>query len=100
MACTNSKKITWLNKFSKQEPHFNVSDDYEVELNQVHRLQGNEFLFSKGDYVVKTLLGPLDNLYVNIDQRSFYIKELEEYMGRKLSETELRQYKKLYEKKK
>lgn len=82
MACTDNKKeIGWLNKLDNRAPYLDVLDDYESEKRQVLEAQENKISFSKGDYIVKTLLGPIDELYDNLDGKPLTRRQLAEYRG-------------------
>ncbi|MFK0569891.1 hypothetical protein [Endozoicomonas sp.] len=82
MACTDNKEeIGWLNKLDDSAPYLDVLDDYESEKNEVLTAQKNKISFSKGDYIVKTLLGPIDELYDNLDEKRLTRKQLAEYRG-------------------
>jgi len=82
MACTDSDyEIGWLNKLDDAVPYFDVVDDFEAEKAEILRAQGSEFRFTQGDYVVKTLLGPIIPLYDNLDERRLTRVELAEYLG-------------------
>lgn len=87
MACTDAEdEIGWLNKLDDEINHFDVVDDYASERDEIKKVQGHNFPFSKGDYIVKTLLGSMEPLYDNLDEAAMTNKQLEEYTGRPISE--------------
>ncbi|CAF1536043.1 unnamed protein product [Rotaria sordida] len=46
-----------------------VADDYRSEREEIRKVQGKNFPFSFGDYVVKILMGPIDNWFDPLDER-------------------------------
>ncbi len=94
MACTDSQdEIGWLQALDDQAPNVDVVDDYEAERKEIlaiqvrrrwrtcthththttdpharARGQGPNFHFTLGDYVAKTLLGAVDDLYDGLDE--------------------------------
>jgi hypothetical protein len=82
MACTDSDaEIGWMNMMDETVPCIDVIDDYHAERREVLDCQGRSFPFSLGDYVVKTLLGPIDPVYDNLDEKKLTLKAKAEYMG-------------------
>mmetsp|Transcript_22636 Transcript_22636/g.44838 ORF Transcript_22636/g.44838 Transcript_22636/m.44838 type:complete len:308 (-) Transcript_22636:189-1112(-) len=82
MACTdNDREIAWVNDMDDSVPYLDVVDDYDEEKKEVLRVQGSKFRFSPGDYVVKSLLGALDPLYDNLDEKRLNAHQREEYYG-------------------
>lgn len=58
LACTDDDSaIAYLNKWDKDLPRLDVTDDYLNEKKEVLAAQGRNFSFTYGDYVVKTMLG-------------------------------------------
>jgi hypothetical protein len=87
MACTDSEhEIGWLNRMDDTIPCIDVVDDYNAEKNEVISCQGRSFPFSHGDFVVKTLLGPIDPVYDNLDEKKLNRRQKAEYMGLSLSD--------------
>jgi len=43
--------------WDKQIPNLDIVDDYSSERREIQRVQGPNFPFSKGDYVVKLVSG-------------------------------------------
>ena len=69
LACTDDDaSIGYLNKIDTFVPGIDVTDDYRSELKQIQRVQGKYFKFSFGDYVVKSLLGPIDPYFDRLDE--------------------------------
>lgn len=69
-ACTDDDQaVGYLNKWDQKIPYVDVCDDYRSERDQIQRIQGRNFPFSFGDYVVKILLGSVDPYFDNLDQR-------------------------------
>ncbi|KAJ3221378.1 hypothetical protein HDU81_010683 [Chytriomyces hyalinus] len=60
---------TYLNEWDERIPDFDVSDEYERERKQVLSVQGDGFAFSRGDWVCKMLLGPVDLEVDALDER-------------------------------
>jgi len=86
MACTDSEyEIGWLNRLDLgldgSVQHCDVVDDYQSERKEIMGVQGQDFRFSQGDYVVKTLLGALVPFYDHMDERKLTRPELAEYLG-------------------
>jgi hypothetical protein len=70
IACTdNESQIEYLNEIDKLYREIDVSDDYWTERRQIQRVQGRNFPFTYGDYVVKALAGPIDNRLDTLDER-------------------------------
>lgn len=87
MACTDSEaEVGWLNELDDSIQNLDVIDDYRSEREEVLRVQGRRFPFTAGDYVVKTLLGAIDPLYDNLDEKKLSRTQLAEYTGRPISE--------------
>jgi hypothetical protein len=49
-----------LNKWDREIPNLDVTDDYESEKNHIKRAKGKQFRFSFGDYVVKSIMGSIE----------------------------------------
>jgi len=82
MACTdNDAEIRWLNQIDDQVPHVDVVDDYISERKEVTKVQGRDFPFSRGDYVVKTLLGAIFDIYDGLDESKLLPEQYVEYFG-------------------
>jgi len=63
MACTdNQREIAWLNRFDHAFDEVDVTDDYNSERQEV--LAAGRFqTFSRGDWIMKALLGPIDSRF-------------------------------------
>ena len=60
VACTDDDEtIKYLNKWDKEMKHVDVIDDYISERKEVVEAQGPDFTFTRGDYIVKILLGSI-----------------------------------------
>ena len=57
-----------MNDMDSTVPRLDVSDDYQSERMQIRSVQGPTFAFSRGDWVVKTLLGPMNTYYDQLDE--------------------------------
>ncbi len=59
--CTDdTKSISYLNKWDREIPNLDVTDDYESEKNQIKKAKGKRFRFTFGDYVVKSIMGSIE----------------------------------------
>jgi len=69
MACTdNQREIAWLNRFDHAFDEVDVTDDYNSERQEV--LAAGRFqTFSRGDWIMKALLGPIDSRFDWADER-------------------------------
>jgi hypothetical protein len=71
LACTDDKKaVDYMNKIDREVPGVDTSDDYASERREILRAQGSSYRFSFGDYVTKTLLGPIDPSFDRLDEVS------------------------------
>jgi hypothetical protein len=69
IACTDDKRtMDYLNNIDHIVPSVDVNDDYYSEAQEIAIAQGNMYAFSFGDYVVKTLLGPIDPYFDTLDE--------------------------------
>jgi len=70
IACTDDNEcIGYLNDWDKKIPNLDVADDYRSEREEIHKVQGKNFPFSFGDYVVKVLMGAVDDWFDTLDER-------------------------------
>jgi len=83
MACTEEQEaIDWLNKLDRVGiPYFDVCDDYQNEKCEILKIQRSLFEFTLGDYIVKSLLGPIVPLYGKLDSYRLTRSELALYLG-------------------
>ena len=69
VACTNDDNVMdMLDDMDNTVPRLDVTDDYHRERAQIRAVQGTSFPFSRGDWVVKTLLGPMNTYYDKLDE--------------------------------
>lgn len=69
-ACTSDNAaVGYLNRFDKEIPRVDVSDDYASERRETLAARGSSYAFSFGDYIVKALLGPIDPSFDKLDER-------------------------------
>ncbi|CAF0759959.1 unnamed protein product [Adineta steineri] len=70
IACTDDhSSVAYLNQFDKKIPYVDVLDDYPSERAEVLAVQGKHFPFSFGDYVVKLLMGSVDQWFDQLDEK-------------------------------
>lgn len=68
VACTDEKDcVSYLNKLDNKYRHVDVCDDYQSERREVQAKRGAKFNFSRGDYLVKVLVGSIDQELNNLD---------------------------------
>jgi hypothetical protein len=61
LACTDdSNTMEYLSTWDEEIPHVDVVDDYYSERKEIQQVQGTQFSFTFGDYIVKALLGSID----------------------------------------
>jgi hypothetical protein len=69
IACTDDDAtMSYLNNWDDTLPRLDVIDDYGSEYKEVKRVQGRNFPFSYGDYVVKSMLGSVDPWFDHLDE--------------------------------
>jgi hypothetical protein len=69
MACTDEDDIVdFLNSLDKNAVNCDVSDDYSSERQEVLKAQGAGFKFSRGDWIVKAMLGSIDPSLDSLDR--------------------------------
>jgi hypothetical protein len=60
-ACTDDdESVEYLNNWDKQIPRLDISDDFRSERVQIKKLKGQDYSFTFGDYIVKSLIGSID----------------------------------------
>lgn len=70
IACTDDvSTMQYLNEIDQVVPSVDVNDDYLSEKKEIQNAQGANYSFSFGDYVVKTLLGSVDQVFDTLDER-------------------------------
>lgn len=71
VSCTDEDDtMAYLNNWDRVLPRLDVVDDYRSEKEEILKVQGRNFKFSFGDYVVKSLLGSIDASLDNFDEKS------------------------------
>lgn len=74
LACTdNDREVGYLNDLDKKVDRLDVIDDYDSERAEVLKVQGKNFPFSRGDYIMKMLLGPVMQRYDDLDEKRLYL---------------------------
>ncbi|KAJ3053521.1 hypothetical protein HK097_004115 [Rhizophlyctis rosea] len=69
VACTDDEAaVSYLNQWDRDVRNVDVVDDYWSERREVLRVQGPQFMFSKGDWVCKILLGSVDPEIDHLDE--------------------------------
>lgn len=86
IACTNDlQSVAYLNGLDKRIPHVDVLDDYPSERREILAVQGKNFPFSYGDYVVKILMGSIDPWFDQLDEKKVKLSNLTSPNERRLS---------------
>ena len=86
IACTNDlESVSYLNEFDKKIPFVDVLDDYPSERAEILSVQGKNFPFSYGDYVVKILMGSVDPWFDQLDEKKVKLSPLGMKHQRRLS---------------
>lgn len=76
LACSDDDtEVGYLNEYDNQIPALDVIDDYRSEKKQVRGVQGMFFPFSRGDYTMKALLGPIDKWTDQLDEKKLTAKQ-------------------------
>jgi hypothetical protein len=74
-ACTDDDNVmNYLNKMDVGIPFVDICDDYLSEQKQILSVQGKNFPFSFGDWVVKILLGTIDLYFDALDEKRVNIE--------------------------
>lgn len=77
LACTNDlQSVNYLNRFDRTIPYVDVLDDYQSEREEIRAVQGKNFPFTYGDYVVKLLMGSVDSWYDHLDEKKVKRKKI------------------------
>jgi hypothetical protein len=86
IACTNDlQSVSYLNAFDKKIPYVDVLDDYQSERAEILSVQGRNFPFSYGDYVVKILMGSIDQWFDQLDEKKVKLSYMEPQQRREFS---------------
>jgi hypothetical protein len=60
LACSDKEtEISYLNRLDKYIPNIYTQDDYNSELKEVRKVQGETFSYSLGTHITRLLLGPI-----------------------------------------
>jgi len=87
IACTNDlQSVGYLNGFDKKIPFVDVMDDYQSERAEILAVQGKNFPFSYGDYVVKILMGSIDQWFDQLDEKKIELTHIGAKQQRRLSQ--------------
>ena len=86
LACTGDDyAVDYLNDIDETVPNVDCVDDYTSERNEILFVQGTDFPFSYGDYIVKALLGAVDPAFDLLDERNLldnsYIIKYDDYIN-------------------
>jgi len=69
MACSNNDdEIAWLNEIDQQSDLIDVTDDYYNEKRRVMAIRGDGYAFTRSDWLVKAILGPVDKSVDNVNE--------------------------------
>lgn len=69
MACSNNEdEIAWLNEIDQQSDLIDVTDDYYNEKRRVMAIRGDDYAFTRSDWLVKAILGPVDKSVDNVNE--------------------------------
>lgn len=77
MACTpEDDEIEWLNRLDYELKQVDVTDDYHTEKRQVLKA-GKRTVFTRGDWCMKAMLGPVTRKFDSWDERSrtFFLED-------------------------
>jgi len=92
LACTGDDyAVDYLNDIDETVPNVDCVDDYTSERNEILFVQGTDFPFSYGDYIVKALLGAVDPAFDLLDERNLldnsYIIKYDDYINAEKDKT-------------
>lgn len=69
LACTDDlAAVNYLNKWDSEIQNVDVVDDYKSELKEIKKKQGNDTIFTYGDYIVKAMVGSIDPELDRLDE--------------------------------
>jgi hypothetical protein len=69
VACTDdNSSVAYLNAWDRKMRHVDVVDDYHSERTEIQAKRGIQFVFTFGNYVVKTLVGSVDPEFDSLDE--------------------------------
>ena len=70
-----------MDRLDENSPNIDTMSMYHIEYDQVMKVQGKDFKYSLGDYVVKMLLGSTNKIYDKLDEIKLNSDELKIYYG-------------------
>jgi hypothetical protein len=69
LICTDDPAcVDYLNEWDIKMINVDVTDDFKTERDKIRRFRGPHYPFSKGDYIVKALVGAIDPEIDNINE--------------------------------
>ncbi|VBB17580.1 hypothetical protein YASMINEVIRUS_43 [Yasminevirus sp. GU-2018] len=69
LACTtNDTTMNWLNILDKDIEDLDVTDDYITERDDILKIQGSYFEYTRTDHLIKMMLGPILKKYNDLDE--------------------------------
>lgn len=69
VVCTDDDaSVNYLNKWDRSIKNLDVVDDFRNERQEIRKVKGSSFKFSFGDYVVKSLIGSIDEELDKLDE--------------------------------
>ncbi|UJR19823.1 hypothetical protein I4U23_022956 [Adineta vaga] len=70
LICTDDPAcVDYLNDWDKTMTNVDVTDDYKTEREKIQGYQGKDYPFSKGDYIVKALIGAIDRKMDDLNEK-------------------------------
>jgi hypothetical protein len=61
LLCTDDQAcVASFNEWDRTMLNVDVTDDFDTEREKIRRCRGRDYPFSRGDYVVKALVGAID----------------------------------------
>jgi hypothetical protein len=72
VSCTDQEHtMEYLNNWDRNIPRLDVVDDYRNERKEIVKSKGKNYPFSYGDYIVKVLIGSIDQELDNLDENIY-----------------------------
>lgn len=69
LLCTDDPSaVHYLSQWDKNMKNVALTDDYQTEKNKISSNRGEDYPFSKGDYICKALLGSIDSFFKNLNE--------------------------------
>lgn len=70
LVCTDDKTcVDYLSRWDKEMVNVDVTQDFKSERKSIKKHQGADYPFSKGDYIVKALIGAIDQNIDDLNER-------------------------------